>query len=105
MRFRYSRWTPQSQTDEQRLQQMLSLFSYLVVQTSGDVEEALDWLRQLAEEYGLFDENMTMDDLIEKLKEMGIIEEVNDVPMLTTKAGSRTRRAMARRSARRSPAS
>jgi uncharacterized protein with von Willebrand factor type A (vWA) domain len=91
MRFRYSKWTPQSQTDEQRLQQMLSLFSYLVVQTSGDVEEALDWLRQLAEEYGLFDENMTMDDLIEKLKEMGIIEEVNDVPMLTTKGIQRIR--------------
>jgi uncharacterized protein with von Willebrand factor type A (vWA) domain len=91
MRFRYSKWTPQSQTDEQRLQQMLSLFSYLVVQTSGDVEDALDWLRQLAEEYGLFDENMTMDDLIEKLKEMGIIEEVNDVPMLTTKGIQRIR--------------
>jgi Ca-activated chloride channel family protein len=91
MHFRYSKWTPQSQTDEQRLQQMLSLFSYLVVQTSGDVEEALDWLRQLAEEYGLFDENMTMDDLIEKLKEMGIIEEVNDVPMLTTKGIQRIR--------------
>ncbi|HXF99161.1 MAG TPA: VWA domain-containing protein [Bacteroidota bacterium] len=91
MRFRYSKWTPQSQTDEQRLQQMLSLFSYLVIQTSGDVEEALDWLRQLAEEYGLFDETMTMDDLIEKLKEMGIIEEVNNVPILTTKGVQRIR--------------
>jgi len=91
MHFRYSKWTPQSQTDEQRLQQMLSLFSYLVVQTSGDVQEALEWLRQLAEEYGLFDENMTMDDLIDKLKEMGIIEEVNDVPMLTTKGIQRIR--------------
>jgi ClpP class serine protease len=74
MRFRYSKWTEQSQTDEQRLQQMVSLFSYLVVQTSGDVQEALDWLRQIAEEYGLFDENMSMDDLIDKLREMGIIE-------------------------------
>ncbi|MER3524168.1 MAG: hypothetical protein C4326_08905 [Ignavibacteria bacterium] len=91
MRFRYSKWTPQSQTDEQRLQQMLSLFSYLVVQTSGDVQEALEWLRQLAEEYGLFDENMTMDDLIQKLREMGIIEEVNHVPTLTTKGIQRIR--------------
>lgn len=91
MRFRYSKWTPQSRTDEQRLQQMLSLFSYLVVQTSGDVQEALDWLRQLAEEYGLFDENMTMDDLIDKLREMGIIEDVNDVPTLTTKGIQRIR--------------
>lgn len=91
MRFRYSQWTPQSQTDEQRLQQMVSLFSYLVVQTNGDVQEALDWLRQLAEEYGLFDENMTMDDLIDKLREMGIIEDVNDTPTLTTKGIQRIR--------------
>jgi Ca-activated chloride channel family protein len=91
MRFRYSKWTPQSQTDEQKLQQMLSLFSYLVVQTSGDVQEALEWLRQLAEEYGLFDENMTMDDLIDKLREMGIIEDINDVPTLTTKGIQRIR--------------
>ncbi len=91
MRFRYSKWTPQSRTDEQRLQQMVSLFSYLIVQTSGDVQEALDWLRQLAEEYGLFDEDMTMDDLIDKLREMGIIEDVNDVPTLTTKGIQRIR--------------
>lgn len=91
MRFRYSKWTPQSRTDEQRLEQMVSLFSYLIVQTSGDVEEALEWLRQLAEEYGLFDENMSMDDLIDKLREMGIIEDVNDIPTLTTKGIQRIR--------------
>ncbi|MBX2990377.1 MAG: VWA domain-containing protein [Bacteroidetes bacterium] len=91
MRFRYSQWTPQSRTDEQRLQQMVSLFSYLIVQTSGDVEEALEWLRQLAEEYGLFDETMSMDDLIDKLREMGIIEDVNDTPTLTTKGIQRIR--------------
>jgi uncharacterized protein with von Willebrand factor type A (vWA) domain len=70
---------------------MIQLFSYLVVQTSGDVQEALEWLRQLAEEYGLFDENMTMDDLIDKLREMGIIEDLNDVPTLTTKGIQRIR--------------
>jgi uncharacterized protein with von Willebrand factor type A (vWA) domain len=57
------------------MQQMISLFSQLVVQTSGDVSEALEWLKQLAEEYGLFDENMTMDDLIDKLRELGLIEQ------------------------------
>ena len=41
MRFRYSKWTPESKTDEQHLQQLVSLFSYLVVQTSGDVQEAM----------------------------------------------------------------
>lgn len=85
MRFRYSKWTPESRTDEQRLKQLVSLFSYLVVQTSGDVQEALEWLKQIAEEYGLFDETMTMDDLIDKLREMGLIEDIQDIPTLTSK--------------------
>jgi len=91
MRFRYSKWTSESSTDEQKLQQLTSLFSYLVVQTSGDVQEALEWLKQIAEEYGLFDENMTMDDLIDKLREMGIIEDINDIPTLTTKGVQKIR--------------
>jgi len=91
MRFRYSKWTPQSATDEQRLQRLVSLFSYLVMQTSGDVEEALDWLKQLAQEYGLFGEDMTMDDLIDKLREMGIIEDTKHMPVLTTKGIQRVR--------------
>src|SRR5512135_542001 len=91
MRFRYSQWRPESATDEQRLQQLVSLFSYLTVQTNGDVEEALDWLKQLAEQYGLFDENMTMDELIDKLREMGLIEDAKTGLKLTTKGIQRIR--------------
>jgi Ca-activated chloride channel homolog len=91
MRFLYTKWTPQSQTDEQRLQSLMQLFSHLLVQTSGDVEEAMEWLRQLAEEYGIFDENLSMEDLFAKLKEMGIIEEVNNTPVLTTKGVQKIR--------------
>jgi Ca-activated chloride channel homolog len=69
----------------------MQLFSNLLVQTSGDVEEAMEWLRQLAEEYGIFDENLSMEDLIKKLKEMGIIEEVNNTPVLTTKGVQKIR--------------
>lgn len=91
MRFQYSQWTEHSATDEQRLEQLMKLFNYLVLQTSGDVEEAMEWLRQLAEEYGIFDENMTMEELIEKLKEMGIIQEVNSNFELTTKGVQKIR--------------
>src|ERR1043166_2356966 len=91
MRFRYGKWTPESMTDEQRLQSLASLFSYLLIQTSGDVEEAIEWLRQLAKEYGLFDENLSIDDLINKLREMGIIEDAKDVMVLTTKGVQRIR--------------
>jgi uncharacterized protein with von Willebrand factor type A (vWA) domain len=69
----------------------MQLFSHLLVQTSGDVEEAMEWLRQLAEEYGIFDENLSMEDLIAKLKEMGIIKEVDNTPVLTTKGVQKIR--------------
>lgn len=47
MKIRYSKWTDLSLTDEQRLEKLFSLFSYLLIQTNGDVNEALDWLSQL----------------------------------------------------------
>ena len=91
MKIRYSKWTAESLTDDQRIQSLTSLFSYLLLQTSGDVEEAMEWLRQLAEEHGIFDEGLSMDDLVAKLREMGIIEEINDTPVLTTKGIQRIR--------------
>ncbi len=91
MKFQYSKWTESSMTDEQRLESLMSLFSYLMIKTSGDVEEALEWLRQLAEQYGLFDETMTMEELIQKLKEMGILEEAKEMLILTTKGIQRIR--------------
>ena len=91
MKFLYSKWEAGSATDEQRLEKMISLFSFLVLQTSGDIQEAFEWLRQLAEEYGLFDENLTLDELIDKLKEKGLIEEVKDVLTLTTRGIQRIR--------------
>ena len=91
MRLLYSRWRPDAATDEQRLEKMISLFSALVTQTSGDVNEALEWLRQLGEEYGLFDEDLTLEELIAKLKEMGVIEEVRSGLELTTRGIQRIR--------------
>jgi Ca-activated chloride channel homolog len=91
MKYRYQKWTPTSTTAEQRLEQLVSLFSYLTLKTSGDVEEAIEWLRQLAKQYGLFDDDLTIDDLIEKLKEMGIIEETEGPPTLSAKGVQRIR--------------
>ncbi|HAL57063.1 MAG TPA: hypothetical protein DCP63_11470 [Bacteroidetes bacterium] len=91
MRLRYTKWTPESKTDEQRLRSLTSLFSFLLIQTNGEVEEALDWLRQLAEQYGLLDETLTVEDLIRKLREEGIIEDVKDTLTLTTRGIQRIR--------------
>ena len=89
MRLRYSQWQPGSSTDESRLQKLVSLFSYLVTQTSGDVDEALEWMRQLAEEYGLLDEELSMDDLIDALREMGLVEDTRSGMQLSPQRASR----------------
>jgi uncharacterized protein with von Willebrand factor type A (vWA) domain len=78
-------------TDEQRLQSLMSIFSYLLIQTSGDVDEALSWLQQLAEQYGLFDRSLSLDDLVNKLKEQGLIEDAKDAHILTNKGVQRIR--------------
>ncbi len=91
MRFHYSKWRLDSKTDEQRLEELMSLFSYLLVKSDGDVDEAIEWLKQLAEEHGIFDEDMTLADLIEELKKRGIIEEIEDMHALTDKGVQRMR--------------
>ncbi|HCA79748.1 MAG TPA: hypothetical protein DEP53_08440 [Bacteroidetes bacterium] len=91
MRFRYSKWKPGSMTDDQRLQSLMSLFSYLLVQSSGDVDDALEWIQRLAEQYGLFDRSLSFDDLVAKLKEQGLIEDAKDMHVLTKKGVQRIR--------------
>jgi len=91
MRFRYSKWNPDSMTDDQRLQSLMSLFSYLLVQSSGNVDNALEWIQRLAEQYGLFDRSLSFDDLVTKLKEQGLIEDAKDMHVLTKKGIQRIR--------------
>jgi len=83
MRFHYSKWRDDSRTDEQRLEELISLFSYFLVKSDGDADEALEWLKQLAEEYGIFDDDMSLADLIEELKKRGIVEEIENMHVLT----------------------
>ena len=64
MKIRYSKWTDLSLTDEQRLEKLFSLFSYILIQTNGDVNEALDWMGQLDEQYQIFDKTMSFDDFV-----------------------------------------
>ncbi len=55
--------------------QLFDIFKELIVHASGDFDEAIDWLRQLDQEYKLTDENYTIDDFIEELRERGYIRE------------------------------
>jgi len=51
------------------------VFKELITHTSGDFDEAIDWLRELDKEYKLTDSSYTIDDFIEDLKKKGYIRE------------------------------
>ena len=57
---------------------LFGIFKELITHTSGDFDEAIDWLRELDKEYELTDENYTIDDFIEDLKVKGYIREEID---------------------------
>lgn len=56
-------------------EKLFEIFKELITHTSGDFDEAIEWLRQLDVEYKLTDENYSIDDFIEDLKKKGYIRE------------------------------
>jgi Ca-activated chloride channel family protein len=54
---------------------LFAIFKELITHTSGDFDEAIEWLRELDKEYKLTDSAYTIDDFIEDLKKKGYIRE------------------------------
>lgn len=84
------------EADEQSpFEKLFEIFKELITHTSGDFDEAIDWLRSLDKEYNLTDENYTIDDFIEDLKKKGYIkEEIKGDRTGATKITSKTERAI-----------
>ena len=74
---------------------LFGIFKELITHTSGDFDEAIDWLRQLDTEYQLTDDSYTIDDFIEDLKKKGYIrEELKDDGTSGTGITAKTERAI-----------
>ncbi len=56
-------------------EKLFSIFKELIVHTSGDFDEAINWLRELDKEYNLTTAEYTIEDFIEDLKKKGYIRE------------------------------
>lgn len=54
---------------------LFEIFQELITHTSGDFDEAIDWLRELDKEYELTTPDYTIEDFIEDLKAKGYIRE------------------------------
>lgn len=84
---RFTEYFPEAdqQTPYERL---LDIFMELLTHTSGDVEEAMDWLRELDKEHNLTTEDYSLDDFVDDLIKNGIIEDP-DSPGGKGKGGGR----------------
>ncbi len=69
------RFTTYEAPDISPFEKLFEIFQELITHTSGDFDEAIEWLRQLDEEYDLTDDDYTIDDFIEDLKRKGYIRE------------------------------
>jgi uncharacterized protein with von Willebrand factor type A (vWA) domain len=68
-------FTPFEAPNQSPFEKLFDVFSELITHTSGNVDEALDWLKILDKEYHLTTDEYTMDDFIEDLKKKGYLRE------------------------------
>ncbi|ARA93386.1 MAG: VWA domain-containing protein [Bacteroidetes bacterium] len=97
MRFRYTRWDDQRHgRARSTFEQLFDLFQELLQHAAGDAAEALNWLTQLDNRYGLTDETMGIGDFIEELKKRGYLQE--DPATGAVRITARTERTLRQRS-------
>lgn len=70
--FVFTKHTPKDQSPFEKL---FDIFQELITHTSGDFDEAVEWMKQLDEEYKLFTDDYSLDDFIEELKAKGYLRE------------------------------
>lgn len=73
--FTFSKYVPKETSHFDRV---FEIFKELLTHTSGDVDEAFDWLDTLDNEYDIFTDEYTLDDFKEDLKKRGYIKEEID---------------------------
>ena len=73
--FLFSNFKSKTKTPFEKL---FEIFKELITYTSGDFDEAIDWLKELDKEYVLTSEDYTMDDIIEDLLNKGYINKQID---------------------------
>ena len=85
MKIRYLDWKEGSRRFEDRLKLLERLFGFLLVREDGDSEQALEILRRVGEQHGLFDDELTFDDFKKHLLQKKIVVEAPEGTSLTPK--------------------
>ncbi len=69
------RFTPYEAPNLSPFEKLFEIFQELITHTSGDFDEAIDWLRELDKEYELTTDDYSIEEFIEDLKAKGYIRE------------------------------
>src|SRR5436309_4734926 len=91
MRFDYSKWQGPRPEDVQFLKQLMEIYRSLLLQTGGDVEEALRWMEQFGQQYGFFNEGFGIADFKKLLERSGEVERTPQGLKVTPKGERRIR--------------
>lgn len=70
-------FSPHEKKEQSPFERLFDIFQELIVFTSGDVDETLNWMDELDREYKLYSAEYTKEDFIEDLKKKGFL---NDDP-------------------------
>ncbi len=74
MRTRYAKWDERI-SRQMTLQSLMKLFTHLLTQSSGDVEKALKWMDYLGKRHGFFDDEFTIGQFKEHLRDQGYVRD------------------------------
>ncbi|MEJ0056360.1 MAG: VWA domain-containing protein [Bacteroidota bacterium] len=73
--YRFSKFTPPPGGQQSDFERLLKVFMQLILITSGNVAEALQWMTEVDRQYKLTNDKYGMGDFIEDLKKNGYISE------------------------------
>ncbi len=92
--FRFSQFLPPEKSGKASFEDLLKIFMQMMVITSGDVAETLQWLVEVDKQHNLTDDKYGIGDFIEDLKRKGYLEEnpVSGSLTLTAKSEQQIRR-------------
>ena len=91
MRFDYSKWKGPRPDDIEYVRQLMEIYRNLLLQTGGDVDEALKWMEHFGREYGFFNDKFGLKDFQKMLEDSGEAQRTSKGFEMTGKGERRIR--------------
>lgn len=91
MRFDYGKWKGPRPDDIAFIKELMEIYRNLLLQTGGDVEEALKWMEHFGEQYGFFNDTFGVEQFKKLLEETGEAQSTPKGMQMTPKGERRIR--------------